>query len=370
MNDNNPIRYHLDEAKLRDDLKDSALAMWTDALIKAVHDRGNELHHGRMPKWQAALDALPTLPITKIDLDHELGVSVLTDVEVAADQLRNNDSVTDFGSHKNSREIVNEYASEKTSEHVSEQAQALEPALKELMPWRKGPYRIAHVCIDTEWRSDWKWNRVYPHISPLQNRTVLDVGCGSGYHMWRMRAQGAKTVLGIDPLLLFPMQFQAIQHYINDPNVGMLPLTMETLPENMQLFDTVFSMGVLYHRRDPHAHLQELMQTLTDGGELVLETLVSLGEEATALDIDGRYARMRNIWTLPSVPLLARWIKDAGFINIRCVSVDITSRLEQRTTEWMPHESLIESLDPEDLSRTVEGHPRPRRAVMIATKPD
>lgn len=361
-NEINPICYRLDEAALRDNLKESTLANWTDALINAVHARGNELHHGRMPKWQAALDALPALPVTKIDLDHELGVSVLTNVEVAQDALRKQDS-------SNVSQNEDKVKQKSVPVDESEDAQALELALKELMPWRKGPFRIAHVTIDTEWRSDWKWNRVYPHISPLQDRTVLDVGCGSGYHMWRMRAQGAKTVLGIDPLLLFPMQFQAVQHYVNDPNVCMLPLTMETLPANMQLFDTVFSMGVLYHRRDPHAHLNELMQTMRAGGELVLETLVSLGEEATALDIDGRYARMRNIWTLPSVPLLAQWIKEAGFTNIRCVSVDITSRLEQRTTEWMPHESLIESLDPDNLSLTVEGHPRPRRAVMIATKP-
>jgi len=199
---------------------------------------------------------------------------------------------------------------------------------------------------------------------------VLDVGCGNGYHMWRMRSAGAKTVVGIDPGQLFSMQFRAVQRYINDPHIHLLPLTLETLPKSMRLFDSVFSMGVLYHRKNPHAHLQELLQAMRPGAELVLETLVSLGEDETTLNLDGRYARMRNIWQLPSVPMLARWMRESGFINIRFVSIDITSRLEQRTTDWMPYESLVESLDANELAQTVEGLPRPRRAIMLANAPE
>ena len=358
----NPSRFTLDDNNLRASLADTPVAPWTDALIEAVNARGEKLTQGLLPRWQAALDALPELAIASIDLDHESGVAVLTAEDVAAAHAlaQKNPAPTADTTEADGSDLPYK---------ISDAALALKPALKELMPWRKGPFRFAHLQINTEWRSDWKWNRVYPSISPLKNRTVLDVGCGNGYHMWRMRSQGASTVVGIDPGLLFMMQFQAVQHYVKDPAVSILPLTMETLPPDMHCFDTVFSMGVLYHRKDPHAHLTELRQCMRPGGELVLETLVALGEEATELKIEERYARMKNIWTLPSVPLLARWMHEAGFLNIRCVSVDITSRLEQRTTEWMPYESLIESLDPEDLSLTVEGLPRPRRAVMIADAP-
>jgi len=342
-------QFYFNEQNLRAALKDTKLGDWSEALIEAV--RARELHHGDLPRWQAALDALPELPISKIDLDHELGVAALTDNDIAADE-----------SLSLSAEAIKPYP-------LSENAKALEPALRGLAPWRKGPFRVAHVKINTEWRSDWKWNRVSPHISDLTNRTVLDVGCGNGYHMWRMRSAGAKIVVGIDPGQLFSMQFRAIPHYINDNGIHLLPLTMETLPKPMRTFDTVFSMGVLYHRKNPHAHLQELLQAMQPGAELVLETLVHLGEEESILELDGRYARMRNIWQLPTVPKLARWMRESGFKNIRFVSLDITSRLEQRTTDWMPYESLIESLNPEDLSLTVEGLPRPRRAVMIADAP-
>ena len=343
-------RYSLNEDKLGAQFENTPLENWTSELIGAVKQRN--LHHGDLPRWQSALDALPELAITRVDLDHPHGVCVLTKEDVRADEKNN------------------ELATHELSEYpISEAAEKLEPALKGLKPWRKGPYRIAHVLVDTEWRSDWKWNRVHPHISDLKGRTVLDVGCGNGYHLWRMRSAGASLVLGIDPSILFSLQFKAVQRYVADERVSLLPLTMETMPPDMKVFDTVFSMGVLYHRQNPHSHLKELLGALKPGGELVLETLVSLGEDASTLDIKNRYARMRNIWTLPTVPMLARWMGESGFTNVRFVSIDITSRLEQRTTEWMPFESLTESLNPDNLSLTVEGLPRPRRAIMIADAP-
>ena len=69
--------------------------------------------------------------------------------------------------------------------------QQLQATLMALHPWRKGPYKLFGMHIDTEWRSDWKWDRLLPYIAPLKNRLVLDVGCGNGYH-WRMLGAGAK----------------------------------------------------------------------------------------------------------------------------------------------------------------------------------
>ncbi len=95
----------------------------------------------------------------------------------------------------------------------------LESLLRTFHPWRKGPYHVHGIHIDTEWRSDWKWDRVLPHISPLKNRSVLDVGCGNGYHMWRMLGEGARLCVGIDPSHLFLIQFEAIRKLMGEINV-------------------------------------------------------------------------------------------------------------------------------------------------------
>ncbi|MDD5228387.1 MAG: tRNA 5-methoxyuridine(34)/uridine 5-oxyacetic acid(34) synthase CmoB, partial [Methylococcales bacterium] len=138
----------------------------------------------------------------------------------------------------------------------SEMQQQLKTQLQAFCPWRKGPYDLFGIHIDTEWRSDWKWQRLENHIVPLKNRLVLDVGCGNGYHCWRMLGAGAKRVIGIDPMLLNVMQFQIIKNfYGDDAPIDVLPLGIEALPSNLNCFDTVFSMGVLYHRRSPIDHL-------------------------------------------------------------------------------------------------------------------
>jgi tRNA (mo5U34)-methyltransferase len=69
------------------------------------------------------------------------------------------------------------------------------------------------------------------------------------------------------------------------------------------------------------------------------------------------------------VPALERWLRRAGFGEVRCVDVSDTSVQEQRSTEWMRFQSLADFLDPHDPTRTVEGLPAPRRAVLLARKP-
>lgn len=307
------------------------LAKWLEVLPAQISEWQRENLHGHFRDWYKSLEYLPRLEPQKLDLLH----SVTADRDDISDRHR----------------------------------QGIEKLLRNLMPWRKGPYFLYGTHINTEWRSDWKWERVLPHISPLAGRTVLDVGCGSGYHMWRMIGAGAHLVVGIDPMQLFLVQFEAVRKLLNDDRrAHMLPLGIEQLPA-LQAFDTVFSMGVLYHRRSPLDHLLQLKNQLVSGGELVLETLVIDGDVNQVLVPGERYAQMRNVFFIPSAEALKSWLEKSGFVDVRIVDFALTTTEEQRRTDWMTSESLAEFLDPEDPSKTVEGYPAPLRAVLVATKP-
>ena len=245
----------------------------------------------------------------------------------------------------------------------------LRELLMGLHPWRKGPLVLDAIEIDTEWRSDWKWARVKSAIAPLDGRNVLDVGSGNGYYALQMRKAGAATVIGVDPTLLFAMQFQAINVFEQDAAIFILPCRLEETPPANKVFDTTFSMGVLYHQRDPLAHLHDLQATLRSGGQLVLETLYLPGDDLRTATPQDRYARMRNVWSLPTVPQLVAWLQETGYSDIEVVDTSITTTDEQRSTEWMSFESLQEALDPDDPSKTVEGWPAPRRVVVTAVTP-
>lgn len=241
-------------------------------------------------------------------------------------------------------------------------------ALLELSPWRKGPFNVGGVEIDAEWRSDMKWSRVRDAIEPLAGRNVLDVGCGNGYYALQMRAAGAGHVVGIDPTLLYVLQFLAVNTFVRDDRVCVLPLRLHEMPA-APVFDTVFSMGVLYHQRSPLDHLAELRAMLKPGGQLVLETLFLPGDEALARTPAARYARMKNVWLLPTVAELETWLRRTRFRDVAIVDTAVTTVAEQRRTEWMTFDSLADALSPGDPSLTVEGWPAPRRVIATATAP-
>ena len=259
------------------------------------------------------------------------------------------------------------------SDNVSvEIQQKIENLFRAFKLWRKGPYDIHGVYVDSEWRSDMKWERIRGHISSLEDKLVLDVGCGNGYHLWKMAEHNPQIVLGIDPTLLYVMQFFAIQHFIKNSSVGIFPFGVEQMPENIQLFDTVFCMGVFYHARSPFDLLYKLKDLMAMKGELILETLVVEGNEGYVLVPQKRYAQMTNVWFIPSVLTLEHWLARVGFKEIRCVDVNHTTSDEQRATDWIGNvetaKSFIDFLDPSDNTKTVEGYPAPMRAVFVAHK--
>jgi len=293
-------------------LEEFGLGRWTDMAIAAAGKRLTPGAHGDLPRWQSALRALSA---------------------------------------------------------AGDDPEKIEAALKQLSPWRKGPFMLGPVFVDSEWQSQRKWQRVRPGIAGLEGRQILDVGCGNGYYALEMLKDGAERVLGIDPTVLFVMQFLAIQHFVGQSRALILPLRLEELPLPARVFDTTFSMGVLYHRRAPLEHLAGLRQTLRPGGQLVLETLYLPGDGAFARTPPDRYARMRNVWLLPSVDELLVWLGRTGFRDMEIVDRSVTDTSEQRRTEWMCFDSLDSAIDPEDNSLTVEGWPRPHRVILTATAP-
>ena len=251
---------------------------------------------------------------------------------------------------------------------VADDPQRLKKELLKLAPWRKGPFDVGRVRIDSEWRSDLKWERISAAVS-LDNANVLDVGCGNGYYALRMRDAGARMVIGVDPTLIYVMQFLAVNHFCRDQRTFVLPLRLHELPGDAKAFDTTFSMGVLYHQRAPIDHLRQLRRTLRPNGQLVLETIYVPGKESYACTPSDRYARMKNVWLLPTIAELTTWLSRSGYRDIEIVDQSLTTTDEQRSTEWMRFESLAEALDPDDASLTVEGWPAPHRVVVTATSP-
>ena len=295
-----------------------------------ISNQAYQVNNGNIPKWSQAIEAIDSLPKGKVSL-------------------------------KQPYININQ---------ASIDSELLLKALHKLMPWRKGPFMINELTLESEWDGDMKWQRLSKHIKPLKNKRVLDVGAGNGYFTLRMAIEGAKRALGIEPFLLFNYQFRAIKSMIKSPlNALLLPIRLEDMPK-MAIFDTVFSMGILYHQKNHILHLSQLREMMAPNAELVLETLVVGNQEDYILAPKGRYAHMRNVYSIPSIKTLKSWLKDANFNNIRVVDVSKTTTAEQRKTPWIGENaaSLENFLDPLDDSLTIEGYPAPTRAIVICER--
>ena len=292
-----------------------------------MSNQAYQVNNGNIPKWSQAIDAIDALPKGKIALKKPY-ISI------------NQDGID---------------------------SKLLIEALQKLIPWRKGPFMINDLVLESEWDGDMKWQRITKYIKPLKNKRVLDVGAGNGYFTLRMAMEGSKRALGIEPFLLFNYQFRAIKSMIESPlKALLLPVKLEDMPKK-PIFDTVFSMGVLYHQRDHMAHLSQLQEMMAPDAELIIETLVVEGPEDYILVPKGRYAQMRNVYSIPSIKTLKSWLNDANFNNVRVVDVNKTTTEEQRKTAWIGENgaSLEDFLDPLDDSLTIEGYPAPTRAIVV-----
>jgi tRNA (mo5U34)-methyltransferase len=243
----------------------------------------------------------------------------------------------------------------------------LHSVAKMMMPWRKGPFDLFGIKIDSEWQSFKKFNLLKPYLD-LEGKSVADVGCNNGYYMFRMLEFSPKYVLGVDPSPLFRSQFDLINHYVKSDKLRFEMLGIEHMPGFADMFDTVFCLGVLYHRSDPIVALKALKQSLRKGGELILDTFMIDGDEPICLVPESTYSKISNIHFVPTITALENWCKKAGFERFEVIDVVKTSSDEQRKTEWMSGESLSDFLNLNNPDETIEGYPAPKRVYIKTYK--
>ena len=305
------------------------------ALRQKLIERYADAYNGNFSNWAWAVSALPEHPCTELNL---------------------NESAVRAGSP--------------IPPNTSMQRQWTN-ALMQLHPWRKGPFQLDGITLNTEWRSDWKWQRIQKAIHSFHGKRLLDIGAGNGYYLFRALGVGARCAIGIDPMLLYAMQFEAITRFTGPLPACILPMGIEEFQSAGSMlghFDIVFSLGLLYHRKVPAQHLRDLRSWLANKGTLLLETLVYPGDDPFWFTPPGRYANMRNVWQLPTLPALTDALHEAGYSGVETVDVSSTTIREQRRTPWMQFHSLANSLDRNNTGYTIEGHPAPQRALLKAQK--
>ncbi|MGL1891532.1 MAG: tRNA 5-methoxyuridine(34)/uridine 5-oxyacetic acid(34) synthase CmoB [Spirochaetaceae bacterium] len=248
--------------------------------------------------------------------------------------------------------------------------EALVKTLKDLMPWRKGPWNYFGTEVDTEWRSNMKWDRVIEAVKPnFKGKRILDIGCNNLYYMYKMLADDPEIIMGFDPLPRYYFNHLLNRRFVQDPRVEFELFGVEQAGMFKNFFDYTFFMGILYHRRDPMGALKNVYDSLKKGGTLIMECSGIEGDDPVALFPEGRYCKAPGYWFLPTWKTIENMLHRTGFTEIETFYKEPHTTEEQRKTPWIQTNSLEDFLDPNDSSKTVEGYPAPVRIYTKAVKP-
>ncbi len=260
---------------------------------------------------------------------------------------------------------LNDWVTAKSKDKLSnEDFTTLENSAKALIPWRKGPFNLCGLEIDSEWQSNLKYNMLRPYFN-LKEKCVADVGCNNGYYMFRMLEDKPKKLVGFDPSAIFKTQFDFVNHFIKS-DIKYEMLGVEHLEHYETKFDMIFMLGVLYHRADPIGSLKSLNRALNKNGEIIVDSFMIDGDDEVCLVPNDRYAMIPNIYFIPTVNCFKNWLNRAGFKDIEVLEITTTDDKEQRVTPWTFGMSLDDFRDPADPTKTIEGYPAPKRVYLKA----
>lgn len=228
------------------------------------------------------------------------------------------------------------------------------------------------------------------------DKTVLDLGCGSGYGTARTAAWGS-SVIGVD--VSAAAVAYARRHYQADNLTFEQVSAGARLPFSEQTFDTVLSFQVIEHVVDPVRYLEEAKRVLRPGGTLVLVTpdrrhrllpgqrpwnrwhlheysqrsLVTLVEqvfevyavfgmgvsdEMARIEL-GRYRRTK--WM--ALPVTLPYMPEA----LRRLGLDLMHTLAGRLSGEVPRESVEQVFD-ESHVRFSSGEPRSLNVAVVARR--
>ncbi len=243
----------------------------------------------------------------------------------------------------------------------------IEGDLMALSPWRKGPFRVNDIQIESEWDCRKKWARFESELSGFTGKRVLDIGANNGYFSYRLAQYQPKCIVALEPHRHYYFQALTLDRMVRNPTISIFPISLESFPTLPGAFERILNCGVFYHQKSPIQALQKCADLLVEGGQMIFETFVTDSPSSSLLPA-GTYHDMPNVWVIPTVASLNYWLHRAGFEVTKTLDLAHTTPQEQAQTKWCPYPSYEEGLDANDSRQTAEGYPVSKRLMVVCRK--
>lgn len=122
-------------------------------------------------------------------------------------------------------------------------------------------------AVDQRFRSDIfeRYRLTFEAMDPLEGKTVLDIGCGSGPYLAEALKRGASHVVGVDlSEEMIRLARERLAPVLASPGTGSSELLVAAFPEEAPegVFDHAIAMGVMDYVADPAPFLAALPSRL------------------------------------------------------------------------------------------------------------
>ena len=136
------------------------------------------------------------------------------------------------------------------------------------------------------------WGEMIKSMTNIQNKQIIDIGCGGGIYTKELALMGAESVVGVD----FSKEIlQAAKENCNNfPNISFIHGDAHNIPFPNETFDIVISRAVIHHLQDVPTFLREASRILKKDGILIVQDRTI--EDCT---IPGSPEHIRGYFSLP-----------------------------------------------------------------------
>ncbi|WP_129715251.1 bifunctional 2-polyprenyl-6-hydroxyphenol methylase/3-demethylubiquinol 3-O-methyltransferase UbiG [Pedobacter sp. SYP-B3415] len=123
-----------------------------------------------------------------------------------------------------------------------------------------------------------EWEALQKMLPGLKGKSVLDLGCGYGWHCIYAAEQGASRVVGID---LSEKMIAVAKSKSKDLPITYIQTAIEDFDRESSSFDVVFSSLALHYLPELDTTFKQVWNLLNDGGEFIfsMEHLVFTARE-------------------------------------------------------------------------------------------
>lgn len=207
-----------------------------------------------------------------------------------------------------------------------------------------------------------EWHELRKLLTGFDGKTVLDLGCGYGWHCKYASDNGAKFVLGID---ISTMMLDKAKALNTAPNIEYIKSTMEDYTYPTETFDFVISSLAIHYIADYTKLILDVHKTLKIGGKFVfsVEHPVFTAEGSE----DWRYSDTGEILDFPVDNYYYEGKRTANFLGEKVTKYHrtLTTYINTLVSNGFSVNAVIEPQPPSDMMEMPGMKDEMRRPMML-----